>query len=348
MVIVAAVVIVAPALAPPARADAPPPNVPVTPAGGSLGFEDPTLAVDPANHAHLAVSYYDLSQGKQCSLGLSSDAGKTWRDKVVVGDGGQIPLTGEQAKCYSPKIAYGPSRALYYIYQTLRPGRGTSREVLIAASHDDGASFGFPMLLDPTTARFVYEQAAVTVDQASGRVYAAWTNFTDKKRRIMLSSSADQGHTFSTPVAVNPAGEAFADEPSLVVARDGTLDVSWRHSELGPPPTYATLVNVIEIAASRNHGQSFGATSVALNNLDPGCGVCARPVEYAADNAVHTMALGASPGQLFAVAWTPVGGPSNNRRLVFSASRDGGASWSAELIVGVRLGTKAMTRLARR
>ncbi len=325
-------------LAAPARAAVAPPNVPVTPGGGTLGFEDPTLAVDPANDTHLAVSYYDLSQGKQCSLGLSSDAGKTWRDKVVVGDGGEIPLTGEQVKCYSPKIAYGPSRTLYYMYQTLRAGRGTPREVLIAASRDDGATFGAPVLLDPTTARFVYEQASVAVDPVSGRVYAAWTNFTDKKRRIMMSSSADQGRTFSTPVAVNPAGEAFADEPSLVVGRDGALYASWRHSERGPAPTYAELVNVIEIAASRNHGQSFGPVSVALNNLDPGCGVCQRPVEYAADNIIHDVALGISPGQLFTASWTPLGGVDGNRRLVFSASQNGGRSWSAELIVGIPAG----------
>ncbi len=69
----ALVLLAATALAATARADAPPRNVPLTPAGGSLAFQDPTLAVDPANQAHLAIAYYEYSQGRQCSLARSSD-----------------------------------------------------------------------------------------------------------------------------------------------------------------------------------------------------------------------------------------------------------------------------------
>ncbi len=143
------VLLVAAALATPARADAPPPNVALTPDGGALAFQDPTLAVDPTNHARLAIGYYDYSQGRQCSLALSSDAGKTWSIKVVVGDGGQIPLTGEQAKCVSPKIAYGPAETLYYIYQAPRAPGSNPRQVLIATSHDGGATFGPPCCWTP-------------------------------------------------------------------------------------------------------------------------------------------------------------------------------------------------------
>ena len=291
----------------------------------------------------IAVSYYDLSQGKQCSLGLSSDAGRTWSDKVVVGDGGQVPLTGEQVKCYSPKIAYGPSKTLYYVYQTLRAGRGTPRQVLIAASHDDGATFGPPVLLDPTTAGFVYQQVAVAVDQVSGRAYAAWTNFTDRTRRVMVASSSDQGRTFSTPVQITAQTQTDApDEPVLVVDPDHTLHVGWRDfvTPIQSPKTLQTPASVFKyVAASHDHGQTFGAASVALSNLDPGCGVCQRPVGYAADNVSADLARGTLPGQLFAVGWGAPGGVlTSNRRLVFSASQNGGASWKAEKTVGIAAG----------
>jgi hypothetical protein len=335
------VLLAAVALAVPARADAPPLNVPVTPAGGSLSFLDPTLAVDPTNHSHLAIASYEYSQGRQCSLALSSDAGRTWSNKVVVGDGGQVPLTSEQVKCYSPKIAYGPSGTLYFVYQAARP-RPMPRQVLITTSHDGGATFGPPVLLGDMTDRIVYQQVAVAVDQGSARVYAAWADVTDPNNaRVLVASSSDQGRTFSAPVQPNlpnPQVSEGPDEPSLVVEPDHTVHVGWRVFLAGPPNSVLKYV-----ATSKDQGRTFGPPGVVLRDLDPGCAggtsECRRPVEYAADNVSAELARGISPGRLFAVGWGPEGGTAtNNRRLVFASSHDGGASWSASKIVGIPAG----------
>ncbi len=327
-------ILVAVAGAAPAGAQAPPANAPLTSAGGSLAFQDPTVAIDPTDQARVAISYYDLSSPRQCALSLSSDGGMTWSTKVVVGDGGQIPLTGEQATCYSPKIAYGPSGTLYYIYQAGRVPASNPRQVLITTSRDGGATFDAPVLLDPSTERIVYAQVTVTVDQSTGRIYAGWSNVAGPANlRVFVASSRDEGRTFSTPVPVSPPEQSLADEPSLIVDSDSSVHVGWR--VFGPAAT------TIFAATSRDQGQTFTAPRTVFN-VDPGCAggtlQCRRPVEYAADNVSYGLARGTSPGQLFAVGWVPLGDSTSNRRLTFSASQDGGATWTATRIVGIPAG----------
>ncbi len=260
----------------------------------------------------------------------------------MVGDGGQIPLTGEQVKCVSPKIAYGPSGVLYYLYQAARAPGSKPRQVLITTSHDGGVTFGAPMLLGSMTDRFVYAQVAIAVDQTSGRVYAAWTDKTDpNSERILVASSPGQGQTFSAPVQASPPNQQYPEgpeEPSLVVDSDHALHVGWRVF-----PTDQRHGVLEYVAVSRDHGQSFGSPSLALSNLDAGCAggtpECRRPVLYAADNVAAQLARGTSRGQLFTVGWGPEGGVrTNNRRLFFPASRDGGATWSPEKVLGIPAG----------
>ena len=334
------------ALAGPAGA-APPPNVAVTPAeppppaGVPLAFQSPALAVDPVNPAHLAIAYHEAFQDRQCLLALSSNRGRTWSTRVVVGDGGLISLTGQQVQCLYPKIAYGPTGVLYYLYQTPRADFRKPRQVLIATSHDGGATFGAPVLLDSMTDRTVYAQLALAVDRASGRVYASWTNAADpNNRRILVASSADQGRTFSAPVRVSSPAQAIVANPSLVVDVDGTLHVGWLDFPDGADPTSPS--EPVYVAASKDHGRSFGSPTEALR-ADPGCGTapiaCTRPVQYAADNVSFDLARGTSAGHLFAVGWVPEGGVlTANRRLVFSSSQDGGAHWTASRVVGIPVG----------
>ena len=333
--------VVATAVAAGARAGVTPSDAPVTAAGGSLAFQDPTLAVDPTDHARLAMAYYEFSTGRQCMLALSSDSGRTWSTKVVVGDGGPIPLTGEQVKCYSPKIAYGPAGVLYYMYQAARAPGSMPREVLIAVSHDGGVTFGSPAMLDSSTNRIVYQQVALAVDETDGRVYAAWTHYIDSSnQQVMLAFSRDQGQTFA-PGGALPVSETSpgTDEASLVVDRDHTLHVGWRTFAAGPPFEVQKFA-----ATSKDGGQTFGPASLVLTDLDQGCGgaACQRPVEYAADNVSAELARGSSPGQLFAVGWGPEGNvATNNRRIVFSSSSDGGATWQPQKTIGIPPGHEA-------
>lgn len=323
-------------LAAPGRsAAAAPTNVPVTPAGGTAAFQSPTMAVDPGNPNHLAIAYHDAASTLECGLALSSDAGATWTSQVVVGTGGAIPLTGEEATCVDPRVAFGPGGVLYYLYQTNRTSFNPN-EVLITTSLNGGATWGAPVLLEADSNRIVHAQVGMAVDDSTGVLYVGWTtNYaTAPYQSVVVASSYDQGTTFSTPVTVNAPAETFPSEPQLLVAPDDTLYVAWREW-LGPNFN----ANVLFTAASRDAGLSFSQPSLVFDHLDLGCQVCTRPVEYDADNVSAEVALGTSPGQLYAVGWGPPDGQATtDRRIMFASSQDGGTTWSATRVIAAPAG----------
>lgn len=329
-------------------AQAAPVNVPVSP-DFETAYQEPSLAVDPRHHSHLAIAYQEKPESflahfqptltpERCLLGLSKDAGRTWSYHVPVGVGTPNQLPADEPACIAPKVAYGPSGVLYYAYQSSTASFPVSRRPFVATSSDGGVTFHTPVLLDVSSEPIFPAQESVAVDQASGRVYVAWSGHgTDPNRlSIRVASSTDQGRTFSAPVQANPASQRNVDEPSLVVGGDRTLYVGWRVLDSG---------NHIQVAASHDQGQTFGPSSDALGPLDPGCTPtvpvrpCNRPVEYLSSNVTHDLAAGSTPGQLFAVGWGPEDGSQTGiRRIFFSSSDDGGATWAPRHVVGIPAG----------
>jgi hypothetical protein len=95
---------------------------------------------------------------------------------------------------------------------------------------------------DPETGDFVYTHSPfndisdVAVDPHSGVLYAVWedSRFSDGQyASIAFSQSLDGGLTWSTPIAINktptniPAGDRQAFVPSIAVAADGTVGVTY-------------------------------------------------------------------------------------------------------------------------
>lgn len=327
-------------------------NVAVTPARVPLAYNSPTIAVDPADPTHLAIAYYEASQAKDCLLALSTNSGRTWRRRVLVGPRGAIGLASGTTGCVYPSIAYGPKHLLYYAYQLQESAGSQSREVWVTAARHGGARFGKPVRLSTLADSIVHAQVAIAIDRASGRVYVGWaqyTNTTTFTLRNMVASSTNDARTFSAARPLNPVQETFPDEPVLAVGTDGRVYASWRNSDFGPPPNYAVVLDVLEVARSVNHGATFSRPVVANDNFDPGCGFhnCLRPVEYAADNVSHDMAAGTKRGQLYLVDYgLEGGGPTNQtgsgplgnpspRRIFFSSSSNGGRVWSKPRIVGI-------------
>lgn len=325
-------------------------NVPVTP-NVPFAYQEPTLAVNPVNSSQLAVSYDQKTNTQTCYVSTSADGGRTWSQTAVVGTGARIALPSAYPTCYAPRIAYGPSGELYYVYQAAVTGRSrTPRQVWITTSLDGGRTFGSPVLLDATTERDLFAQVAVAVDQASGRVYVGWTSQSDphvtsdpEHRRAMVASSIDEGRSFSTPVQVNrsdPTSGTLTD-PWVTVEPNGTVAFGWE-VEHGNGRT-SPFVASIYVATSTNHGQTFGTPAFVLND-DPGCTrltapTCTRPIEYAASHVAFSLGAGIRPGQLYVVSWKPEGYvDANPRRIVFSASGNGGASWSTARVIGVPAG----------
>lgn len=94
---------------------------------------------------------------------------------------------------------------------------------------------------------------------ARGRLWLARV----ENRKLWVSSSADEGRSFSAPVAVTPQPEAVTadaeNRPKLAVGADGTVHVSWTQS-LGKP-----MSAYIRYARSTDGGRSF-SPPVILND----------------------------------------------------------------------------------
>nr|MDP9101423.1 glycoside hydrolase [Actinomycetota bacterium] len=107
---------------------------------------------------------------------------------------------------------------------------------------------------------------AADADPVTGRLYVVWEDArfrTDAANDAVLAFSDDAGLTWSAPVRVNggPSGDNVDHyNPSIAVARDGTVDVVWRQrreSPSGDVTTYSTAVDTY-LARSHDRGVSFG------------------------------------------------------------------------------------------
>lgn len=117
----------------------------------------------------------------------------------------------------------------------------------LARSHDGGRSFTPPQRIagdDKRPAR------GPSLALGGGKVYLAWTVGEDPDADIRVSSSLDDGVSFSPPVLVG-ARAARADAPRLAFDRDGRLHLVYME-QAGKQPA------AIRHARSDGHGLAFG------------------------------------------------------------------------------------------
>ncbi|MCC7200639.1 MAG: exo-alpha-sialidase [Gammaproteobacteria bacterium] len=95
--------------------------------------------------------------------------------------------------------------------------------VWFATSTDGGVSFDAGRPLHPSATASDEPVLAVAAD---GTVVAAWHAKEGAARRIYVASSHDGGRSFSTPLAISPAGES-AGYPSIAVTA-GEAIVAWQ------------------------------------------------------------------------------------------------------------------------
>ena len=161
--------------------------------------------------------------------------------------------------------------------------------------------------------------AVSTLFDGQGRLWRAEAD----GGRVMVSRSDDNGHTFRTPVAVNPQPEKVGGEgelrPKIAFGKNGEIYITWTQA-LDKP--YA---GHIKFSRSLDDGKSFSVPVIVNRNTDP------------ITHRFESLAM-ADDGTIY-VAWIDkrdlqaakaAGRKYDGAAIYVAVSRDGGASFGAE------------------
>jgi hypothetical protein len=164
----------------------------------------------------------------------------------------------------------------YYQNQSFNKNGG---KFFVTRSSDGGVTWdpvGFPLDEKPVGIPGIRGGDGVpnaTVDRSDGKLYAVWqdSRFSGGKRDdILLTSSTDEGHTWSRPVKVNdtPAGPQGAFTPTVKVDANGRVGVLYYDLRNDASPKDGTFTTTEWIAFSTDGGQTFAQSRRVAPDFD--------------------------------------------------------------------------------
>ena len=141
-------------------------------------------------------------------ISRSTNGGVTW-DELPIGPGGLgvLPSVTNGSLFGDPDVKWSPglnSGSGGFVYSSIyvRPVDGR-QGVSISTSDATGATWSNPKEVTPS---FISgdsgDKPLIDVNQSTGRILAAWTNFTASSSQILSTFSDDGGNTWSTAVAI--------------------------------------------------------------------------------------------------------------------------------------------------
>ena len=226
---------------------------------------------------------WDVGSLSRIRVARSADGGRHWSSVSATPE-----ATGDEQLDFSD-LAIDRRGNLFLSYMSCTGPqaecRGQAAELRLTRSTDGGQSWSAPAKLAaiqlpagksaidtrlnndygalPETKAAVSFSPVIAVDATEGawqnRLYAVMTTYADKRLQVLLSSSDDQGATWSAPRPV-AAGPRAADQfmPWVSVSRQGVVAVTWMDQRQHPKqPGYQAMV-----AFSKDGGATFGAPAL--------------------------------------------------------------------------------------
>jgi hypothetical protein len=271
------------------------------------GRYNPFLAADPRGGFYLA--YVERNAGVSNVMLQRSSDGKTFSAPVRVNDEpGDATVRNENP----PKVAVGPKGQAYVCWANER-GRWKGN-VRFARSTDGGKTFSPATNINSDAALEPAGHAfqSVAVDQA-GRIHVTWidernTKSTDRGGEIWISTSTDEGKTFSDDRRI--LGDVCeCCRTNLQMDRSGTMFLSYR-----TVPASGPMLRDIVLAVSRDGGKTFSRTIVSQDGWEVNACPVAGP------------ALVVDRQDRIGVVWFTGGGEQPG--LYYAISNDHGNSFS--------------------
>ncbi len=213
---------------------------------------------------HVYISYHDSGNSSLIHVQRSDDDGFTWKrvgDPIV----GQGKTTGFATfnNIQGNIVADPQTHDLYDIYAAgetgvLKAKTFTPNHIIVSRSTDGGKSWSAKLAFTAapgTSLGNIFP--ALAVDPTNGKLYAVWSD----GHTVRLTSSGDQGTTWSAPLSASSAPANTALSP-WVAAYNGIVDVVYYGSASASnlDPAASWHVYIAQLA-----GGSFTQTQVNTN-----------------------------------------------------------------------------------
>jgi hypothetical protein len=253
----------------------------------------------------------------------STDGGDTWSSPVVVEE-----VCGFEPFVQGSQVEMGLGDDVYVAWEHFSDFE--TRDIRIARSTDGGQSFGAPVVVDAATPigdsfelqgdfRAFIDLQGLAIDRSSGKLYITWHDGRNRSSPdpfgfcggtatycfgdALISSSTDNGGTWSAPVRINDDPITLATDqwfPAVDVDRAGNVWVSF-YDRRGDPRNF--LIDFY-VAKSNNGGTKWTNTRVTQTSFAPVTGwedFVVNPSYMGDYVAVAADTLGTAPGVI--VAW---------------------------------------------
>jgi hypothetical protein len=220
---------------------------PVTVTDTTDAFNDKeVITADPLHPNTAYLVWTTLSPvgvfGSTALFSRTTDGGQTWEQARVIFDAG--PGIANRPV----QIVVEPDGTLVYFATTRRLSPLSTPELIILRSADQGESWQDPIQIglmetigvtDPNNGRTLRNGPIIygaTIDPNNGNLYVAWQDARFSQGQhdsIAFAMSRDEGLTWSQPIQISqtptdiPVGDQQAWRPSIAVARNGTVAVTY-------------------------------------------------------------------------------------------------------------------------
>lgn len=240
-----------------------------------------------------------------------------------------VRVSSEDTDAAEPAVAAAPDGTVYVAWVEHRPGR--QADVWLAHFDGEANALGSPARVNPEAGEAsAWHGDPPTLGVArDGTVFVGWTARAAAQGHhtvLYLSASRDGGKTFGAPVKVNDDMKpAVHGMHSLGIAPDGRIHVAWLDERnVNPPPIsppgsghkHKESNREVFFASSTDGGRTFSPNRRIATDV---CPCCKTSLAAGADGRVY-------------VSWRQVL-PGEFRHIAVTSSADGGATFSAPVIV---------------
>ena len=239
----------------------------------------------------------------------------------------------------SAEVEQAVDRSLGYVYELWMGCKGIG----FARSADGGRSFDAPLYLQQTPTLRTWDPA-VTVGP-DGTVYAAFMRATASQAYPVVEASFDHGQSFKQVTALMPPNKKnWGDRDFIAVGPDGSVYVTWDYGPSAATVTYLCALNGscgfatgqlnVVIQKSSDHGKTFGPMSYVSPGF-PASGGDSGPMVIEPSGRIDVLYQGYHITDTTSYAMDPA-------YSYFTASSDGGQTWSVPVQLGPNSGTMSL------